>query len=107
MIAKDMPHEEFLDEAVERFDFFTLDVGGDPYDLVKNEGCPKVFYESQVVTFVRTPTCYDPKTKEGCEYFKGIVSHDVGACSYAYDNHEWLLEMAEAVEITPWKEAEQ
>jgi len=104
MSAKDMPHDEFLDEAVERFDFFTPDVVRDPYDPVKNKECHKVFYESQVVTFVRTPICYDPKTDEQCKYFRGTVSRDVGACSYAYDNHKWLLDMANAIELKPWEE---
>ena len=102
-----LKHDELLDEAVERFDFFTPDVVKDSYDPVKHKECHKVFYESQVVTFVRTPVCYDPKTEQQCEHFKGSVSRDVSACSYAYDNHEWLLEMAKAIEIKPWKEAKQ
>lgn len=97
MNIEDATHDELLEEAVERFSFFALDedlIG--TYNTTKNGNCPKVFYESQVVTFVRSPTCYDPETDVACAHWQGVISWGVGACSYAYDNMEWLLEIAAA-----------
>jgi len=105
MDTKDVTHDDFLMEAVERFDFFPLDKN--QYTPVKNDDCHKVFYESQLVTFVRTPNCYDPETGVACPHWQGVLSMKVGACSYRYDNMEWLLEIADATEVEQFEEVAQ